>query len=228
MERKTLNPYIWDRNKKLYEPIRKKLLEISEDFLDGILLKSKIENIFLTGSICSYQWTEESDIDIHIIAKPEDESEFSADYFDTKSKLYNKEHNIYIKGFKVELNIKFKEVFLKGKAVYDLKSNKWIKSPIHSEYTLTDMDVLTKVKKYQNIIDDAIETQSSMNELKKIRDEIKALRVDGLKKDGEYSIENLTFKKLRHTGYIKKLYDYKAKIKDKSLSLESFYKYFNL
>jgi predicted nucleotidyltransferase len=152
MERKTLNPYIWDRNKKLYEPIRKKLLDISEDFLDGILLNSKIENIFLTGSICSYQWTEESDIDIHIIAKPEDESEFSADYFDTKSKLYNKEHNIYIKGFKVELNIKFKEVFLRGKAVYDLKSNKWIKPPIHSEYTLTDMDVLTKVKKYQNII----------------------------------------------------------------------------
>jgi hypothetical protein len=78
----------------------------------------------------------------------------------------------------------------------------------------------------QSIIADAIENEVSLEELKEIRDEIKSLRKIGLETDGEFSIGNLVFKNLRHSGYIKNLYDYKARLVDTDLSLESFSGYF--
>jgi predicted nucleotidyltransferase len=229
MESKKLNPIAWDVRNNLYDPIRKKLIEIAKSFLEELKFSIKIEAIYLTGSLCTYEWSPESDWDLHIIATQQnkscDEDGFK-DYFETKSKLFNKEHNIYIKGYPVEINIKEKEVLLKDKAVYDIIKNKWVSKPVHSEVTLNSSEVLKKTKHLQNIIDNAVENNAPMEKLKKIRDYIKKLRADGLQSDGEFSVGNLTFKRLRHTGYIKKLYDYKAKIRDSKLSMESFFEYY--
>jgi hypothetical protein len=43
--------------------------------------------------------------------------------------------------------------------------------------------------------------------IQKIKDKIKRMRRSGLAKGGEYSIENLTFKVLRRSGYIEELYN---------------------
>lgn len=229
MESKKLNPIAWDVRMKLYDSIRKKLLEIAKNFLKEIEVPIKIESIYLTGSLCSYEWTPESDWDLHIIAKQKTnncEDELVQDYFDTKTKLFNKEHFIYIKGYPVEINLKEKEALLKDKAIYDLLKNDWVSKPVHSTTTLNAPDVIKRTNNIQNIIDNAIENKVSMEKLKIIRDQIKTMRSDGLQSEGEYSIGNLTFKKLRHNGYIKKLYDYKAKLRDSELSLESFKDYF--
>jgi hypothetical protein len=229
MESKKLNPLIWDVRNNLYDPIKKKLLSISQDFLDTIEAPVEIKNIFLTGSLCTYEWTDESDWDLHIIVSIEDrycDNITIKDYFDVKSKLYNKEHYIFIKGYPVEVNLKEKEDLLKDKAVYDLQKGKWLVTPVHSEITLNNSEVLKKTKEMQSIIANAIENEVSLEELKKIRDEIKSLRKIGLETDGEFSIGNLVFKNLRHSGYIKNLYDYKAKLVDTDLSLESFSGYF--
>jgi hypothetical protein len=229
MESKKLNPLIWDVRNNLYDPIKKKLLSISQDFLDTIEAPVEIKNIFLTGSLCTYEWTDESDWDLHIIVSIEDgycDELTIKDYFDVKSKLYNKEHDIFIKGYPVEVNLKEKEDLLKGKAVYDLQKGKWLVTPVHSEITLNNSEVLKKTKEMQSIIADAIENEVSLEELKEIRDEIKSLRKIGLETDGEFSIGNLVFKNLRHSGYIKNLYDYKARLVDTDLSLESFSGYF--
>jgi len=229
MESKKLNPLIWDVRNSLYDPIKKKLISISQDFLDTIEAPVEIKNIFLTGSLCTYEWTDESDWDLHIIVSIEDgycDNLTIKDYFDVKSKLYNKEHDIFIKGYPVEVNLKEKEDLLKGKAVYDLQKGKWLVTPVHSEITLNNSEVLKKTKEMQSIIADAIENEVSLEELKEIRDEIKSLRKIGLETDGEFSIGNLVFKNLRHSGYIKNLYDYKAKLVDADLSSESFSGYF--
>jgi len=229
MESKKLNTLIWDVRNNLYDPIKKKLLSISQDFLDTIEAPIEIKNIFLTGSLCTYEWTDESDWDLHIIVSIEDgycDELTIKDYFDVKSKLYNKEHDIFIKGYPVEVNLKEKEDLLKDKAVYDLQKGKWLVTPVHSEITLNNSEVLKKTKEMQSIIDNAIENKVSLEELKEIRDEIKNLRKVGLETDGEFSIGNLVFKNLRHSGYIKNLYDYKAKLVDTDLSLESFSGYF--
>jgi|688.fasta_scaffold91987_5 hypothetical protein len=228
MQNKKLNPVGWDINQNLYDPIRKRLIEIAKKFLESIEVPIEIKNIYLTGSLCSYEWTPTSDWDLHIIVKSEEGycGKLTVDdYFDVKSKVFNKERSIFIKGYPVEVNIKEKEDLLKDKAVYDLIKAEWVAEPVIPDKTLNNPEVLEKAKKIQDMVDSAIDNEASIEELKKIRDIIKNSRKTGLASDGEFSTGNLVFKKLRHTGYIKKLYDYKAKIQDKELSMESFTDY---
>jgi hypothetical protein len=47
--------------------IRGKLLTIANDFFDSLGLDTEIEDIELTGSLVNYNYTEFSDLDVHII-----------------------------------------------------------------------------------------------------------------------------------------------------------------
>jgi hypothetical protein len=222
--------FLTDAKKNLHEPIRKRLILIAHKFLDDIEVPVEIDHIYLTGSLCSYEWSAESDWDLHIIVTPE--AGYCGqltlqDYFDSKSKLFNKGHNIFIKGYPVEVNLKEKEVLLKDKAVYDLLDSEWVAEPVHPETTLNSPDVLRITKEIQEEINSAINHHASIKELKNLRDKIKDMRTSSLEEGGEFSVGNLVFKNLRHSGYIGKLYDYKAKIQDEALSLESFSSYFN-
>lgn len=219
-----LNPKVWDEKNNLREDIREKLLQISKIFLKGIETPVEIKNVLLTGSLASYQWRPTSDFDLHIIVEVLDKDclDTSYDYFDSKSKIFNKEHDIYIKGYKVEVNLKDKENLLRDKGVYDILQNKWIAFPKKAKREMDDPLVLSLAEDIKAKIDMAISEKKGIDTLKDIRNQIKKLRVDGLEKEGEYSIGNLVFKKLRHDGYIEKLYSYKSQIENKALSLESF------
>ena len=49
------------------EDIRKKLLEISDDFIESFGVEFFIHDIVLTGSLANYNWSQYSDVDLHII-----------------------------------------------------------------------------------------------------------------------------------------------------------------
>jgi len=52
-----------------------------------------------------------------------------------------------------------------------------------------------------------------------LKDKIKQFRKSGLDAKGEYSLENLAFKKLRHEGYLEKLKDLDTKVTTQSFDL---------
>ena len=84
-----------------------------------------------------------------------------------------------------------------------------------------DSEVVHISKEYQKQIDDLINHNGSVEDAKKLKKEIKELRTIGLEKgDGEYSVGNLVFKKLRNTGCLGRLFDYYNQVEDKNLSLE--------
>ena len=56
--------------------------------------------------------------------------------------------------------------------------------------------------------------------LRKIKNKLKTMRQSAVEKYGEFSVENLAFKKLRNDGYIEKLFDYTASVFDDNLSVE--------
>jgi len=219
-----LNQKVWNYENKLHNDIKEKLLQISKIFLKGIETPIKIKNILLTGSLASYQWRPTSDFDLHIIVEITDENclDTALDYFDSKSKIFNKDHDIFLKGYKVEVNLKTEENLLPDKGVYDILRDKWIVFPNVPRREMEDENVLKLSEKIKLKIDYAINNNADLDVLKNIRDEIKKLRVQGLEEEGEYSIGNLVFKKLRHDGYIQKLYEYKANLENKKLSLENF------
>lgn len=221
---KELNTDIWRNSKKLNSDVEEKFLKIADIFMSKIETPVKIKHIFFTGSLTTYQWNALSDLDLHIIVDVLDESCLDTvdDYFDTKSKNFNKERNIFLKGFKVEVNIKREETKLEGKAIYDLVKREWLVKPIKPTRDMNDHEVLTIVSRIQFEIDTAINNRSQNEVFKSIRKRIKQMRTDGLQKEGEYSVGNLAFKLLRNTGYIKKLFDSKRQFEDEQLSIESF------
>lgn len=223
-----LNDQVWKKNKQLIPSIRRKLLEIAEWVTKDLSELVDIKNVYFTGSLTTYKWLPTSDIDLHIIIDVKQKicDEPVQEYLDLKSKLFNKEHNIFIKGYKVEVNMKDKEVELKGKGIYDLVKDKWLIEPTPVTRKMNDPEVLKVAEFFQRKIDKAIANQSDVKVIDKLKKEIKELRTEGLKKEGEYSVGNLAFKKLRNTDYLAKLFNYKAELIDKSLSLESFKNFF--
>ena len=72
--KKELNPKIW-KGEKLRPEVAKKLREIVDDFWSDIDLKDVgIVDIIITGSAANYNWSEKSDIDLHILVNFNDDN----------------------------------------------------------------------------------------------------------------------------------------------------------
>lgn len=66
-----LNPKIFSEDNKLLPDVRKKLLGIANKFIGELKedeITFKLLDIELVGSNCSYNYTDNSDIDLHLIA----------------------------------------------------------------------------------------------------------------------------------------------------------------
>ena len=61
--------------------------------------------------------------------------------------------------------------------------------------------------------------EETLELIEKIKKKLKKFRSCGLEEGGEYSYENLAFKFLRRSGYIKRLFELKNELVDNSLSM---------
>ena len=217
-----LNDKIWDSDNKINPEIRERLIIIARTFLKTLNAPVVEKAIYLTGSLASYQWRPTSDFDIHCLVEITDDEckGYLDDYFDTRAKLFNANHSIFIKGYKIEMNVKEGEVLLEDKGVFDLVKNKWIQKPSAPKRELDDLEVLKQTQEIQDEIDELLNS-GNISEYSKVRDKIKAMRTEGLTIEGEYGVGNLVFKALRHSGYLDKLFSKKAELEDEIMSMES-------
>lgn len=66
-----LNPKLWNGNGSLKKEVHDKILEIANSFIESLSqdgIKFELKDIRLVGSNCSYNYTKDSDLDIHLIA----------------------------------------------------------------------------------------------------------------------------------------------------------------
>jgi hypothetical protein len=222
-----------NNNFKLKDEIRKKLLEITNEFLEFIDIDFFVFGIVLTGSLANYNWSKYSDVDLHILI---DLDEFDGnkvgtsvydkivkEFFDSKKLIWNDTTNIKIKGFDVELYVQDIDEKHLSSGVYSVLNNEWIVEPQKSNPKIDDRKILEKGEEYAKLIDDLShksETGEDVNkDVNELKSKIKKFRQSGLERGGEYSYENLTFKLLRRNGYIQKLMNIKTSIRNKKLSL---------
>jgi predicted nucleotidyltransferase len=233
----TLCPDIFKKTNTTYvmhEDIRNKLLQITDEYIDFIGVEFFIHDIVLTGSLANYNWSEFSDVDLHIIVdmnelSNEEKSDSTTiqaivkDFFDAKEKVWKLNHDIKIKGFDVELYVQDVNQEHVSSGVYSILNDKWVITPERLNPKIDDNKILQKGEEYGKQIDDLISKINSdeniSNETKDLYKKIKKFRQSGLESGGEYSYENLTFKLLRRNGYIKKLLDLKSQLIDKKLSI---------
>ena len=218
----TLNKRLFDDNNKLKEDVRRALLNVAEDFIDTVEEKEipiKVYDCWLVGSNASYNYTDKSDIDLHIIVDSSVEGitpELLRLLYDYAKSSYNDKHNITVKGQEVEVYLEDINSNAITNGIYSLKKDAWIKFPKKIEvraYDVTNSEKYVELlHKYSSLTDDQIGD---------FIDELYMLRKESLAADGEFGEGNLIFKQLRNDGIIDELKDRLYAMKSKELTLEN-------
>jgi antitoxin component YwqK of YwqJK toxin-antitoxin module len=224
-----LNPKIWDKDNKIRNNIGETLIAIGQEFYKTLDIEEPIEDIIFTGSLANYNWSEYSDVDLHILIdfKSFDDEELIKKYFDAKKVIWNDNHNIKIKGFDVELYAQDVDEPHESTGIYSLMKNEWIKTPKPQDVTIDKITIKKKVRQFEseyNRINDLYqegEFNNAKNYLDKLKDKIKEYRKAGLDKGGEMSTENLVFKTLRRSGLMGKIVNLGLNITDKEYTIET-------
>lgn len=228
---------IWEEDGTLKLAVRDRLLEIADDFWDTIDIDwIEPDGVLLVGSICNYNWSVFSDIDLHLVVDFKEihkNADFVQDYFNEKKKDWNNTHDeLEIMGFPVELYVQDVNAQTESTAIYDLEEDEWVKEPNPDEFEpIGDKKERIKViaSKIMTKIDDMEEYFNLQTDLHKIEmlgekvndllDNIMAYRKKSLAKDGEMSEGNIVYKTLRRGEYLEKLWSMQSKIYDKLNSI---------
>ena len=218
------NQNIWDGD-KLKKEISSVLKKISQDYYEFLKIDTPIDDIIFTGSLANYNWSNFSDIDLHIVidySKINKDEKLVEEYLAAKKELWNNKHDIKIKNFDVELYAQDLNGKLVATGVYSVKNDEWIKKPSFENPEIDKNSILKKIKsiiKQVEIICSSKDNELVQEKGKKLKDKIKKMRQSGLDKSGEFSEENLAFKYLRNYKILDKLSNKMKDSYDKSLTI---------
>jgi len=225
----SLNPKLWD-GEELREDIKTNLLDIAADFAEEYRIpEDAIEDIILTGSLANYTWTQYSDIDLHLVvdfSKVNDDKELVFEYYRLAKSVWNNNHAIEVCGYEVEVYVQDHLEEHHSTGVYSLQTDEWLAKPQKDSTTPpSPKRVDTKADNYIlqiNKIDEMMQKNDldAADMAERLKDKIKKMRKAGLESGGEYSIENLVFKKLRNEGYLDKLSTLRKQLYDLKMSVQ--------
>lgn len=219
----TLNPSIWAKDNHLRPEVKDKLEEIVNEFLIELEeneIPIHILDVHLVGSNASYNYTDKSDLDVHIIANLEDVTcdpyvlNLLYGYFKS---YFNDKYDISIHDVDVELYIEDVNTSSISNGIYSLFDDEWVKFPEKVE--VPDVDISKDIIPYKNMYDSAMNSKDGMEAIMLVND-LYLLRRNSLSTDGEYGIGNLIFKEFRNNGWLDKLKDLSNEYKSETLTLE--------
>ena len=203
---------------ELKPEIKDKLNQISDEFLKYIEIPLNIVDIEIVGSNASYNYNENSDIDLHIIVNNEVnyvDPEILRMLYNSKKNSFNDNYDLTINDIPVELYI---EDIKDGNATngrYSLMKDEWIMTPEPLTYEIPDISA--ELNEYETKCNQALQTQNAQ-EILDLVNEIYMMRKLGLATDGEASVGNLVFKELRNQDMITRLKDHYYELRSDDLS----------
>ena len=215
----TLHPQFWDEF-EFKEDILKPILKIVDDFVkdDAHISPEMVEDVQLTGSLANYNYSEYSDLDVHILLDFADinkDEEIVKRALDGKRFIWNLRHDIKFNGHEVELYFQDIHEPHVASGLFSLSGNRWIKKPKYEKPEVDHEDVVKKANSFKKELDllaDVLDNISDEKEFslinrraKKLKEKIMKMRKEGLAGKGEFSVENLAFKTLRNDQTIARL-----------------------
>lgn len=217
----TLNKKLFSDDDKLYPEVKDRILDIVTEFLDYSELDLNIADIQLVGSNVSYNYTEDSDLDVHIITNfdlIDAPKELLQALYNAKKSQFNDKFDIKIRGIDVEMYVQDINAGIHSNGIYSVLDDDWIKFPDKitgvTQYVFPDemqdwtnhVNKVISEKNYEKVID-------AINKIYMIRSK-------GLATDGEFGKGNQLFKEIRSAGLLDKLKDALIDIMSNRLSLE--------
>ena len=156
----------------------------------------------------------------------DDKTDLVREYFNAMKALWNRLHDIRIKGYEVEIYVQDVNDPHEAQGLYSVLNDEWVKKPTLDKKDF-DRDNIKKkaaslmdqVDRVDRLIDDG-KFEEAEKYADKLKEKIRKMRKSGLETIGAYSVENLAFKVLRRTDYLEKLSNAKRKAYDSMLSLK--------
>lgn len=121
-----LNPALFNEDSTLKSEVKEKITEIVDEFLKDFIeveIELKVEDIILTGSNASYNYTKDSDLDIHIIAdtsEMEDTAHLYKVIYDAYKSAFNKKFDIELNKVPVEIYVETQDTPLISNGIYSV------------------------------------------------------------------------------------------------------------
>lgn len=216
---KTLHTSFWEDG-EFNQEIRKKLLKIVDDVYSAPENTVKIDDIQLTGSLANYNYTQYSDLDVHILLdfeKINKDADLVKRALDGKRFIWNLRHDIVMHDHEVEIYYQDTNEPHVASGLYSILNNKWITEPTYTPPKIDERDVLKKaaaitdtINRLEKELTDNISEEQAKEYHEygnKIKTKLRNMRTAGLRREGEFSVENLAFKELRNNGSIGRLID---------------------
>lgn len=209
-----LNPALWDDHQLRLE-VRHRLLKIAKHFAEFLKVPDlRLKDITISGSNAGYNYSEFSDIDLHLVADVDGREEL----YSAKKNQYNFTYDIKLNGVPVELYVQDSKQLHHSAGIYSVLRNRWISEPSAAAPTVNPRDIKAKARNYAGQINQALRS-NDLSKCQETMEELYRLRKAGLEAGGENSVENLAFKLLRARGQIDKLRKYIVKLESDKLSL---------
>jgi hypothetical protein len=205
-----LNPLLWTDDQCLPKKLRTGFLKIANSFYDFLEIDAPVIDIILIGSNANYNWTEFSDIDLHVVINYLNVGSnlyLVEKYLQAKKSIWNSKYPLTFKGLNIELYAQDSNQDLHGSVgIYSIMKGKWLRKPNADLISVDDDLIQQKAQPYEYEINKISETDPEAEmKIKRILVKLRNLRKAGLDSAGEYSVENLAFKYLRNKGLIDRL-----------------------
>ena len=219
---KELNPKLWE-DKKLKRDVREAIIDIVSEFMDNLIIPVEILDVRVVGSNASYNYTEHSDLDVHIISNLElvgSPTEIVQALYNSERSNFNRTHNIKIKGIDVELYVEDVNSSVTSNGIYSVIDDIWIKEP----QMVKERSVKIDKKELRDLVNSvkSVLADGDSDDIKDCINMLYLMRKDSIAIDGEYGVGNLLFKEIRNRGLLSALKDkYNEMISDE-LTLEHY------
>lgn len=219
----TLNPKLYENNQLLPE-VRQKIVDIVANFEEYVEIPIHIVDIVIVGSNAAYNYTQYSDLDVHVIVNPELVQDIPEDIqtmiYNMKKSSFNKEFDIKIKGIPVELYVEDMHSSVVSNGIYSVCDDRWVKEPKQNT-SVTKHNIEKDMEKWTQQIQQAIDS-NNYDEIANTIDLLYLMRKNSISLEGEYGKGNEIFKTLRDRGYVAEIKEALSNAISKNLSLESY------
>lgn len=226
-----LNPMLWDTDTNLLLPdVREALLNIYNDFLKSNFTDNSVTipvvDLHLLGSQAGYNYTEHSDIDLHLLVNFEllyEKDDVLQLLYQTVTRKFNSDLDITVKDIPVELYIQDLKSVNRSTGVYSVFEDRWVQEPgqppeISQETLETANEIADELITATQAVLDNKDT-ATLAQVEQLINDIYVVRKQSLTEFDEFSAGNLAFKILRSTGLLDEVKQLHKDLRGKELSL---------
>lgn len=161
-----LTSEVWGDDQQMLPEVKEKILNHLDSYTP-LPLQQLASKIRVIGSIGTNQYSDDADIDVHLIIDPKDlpKGKTAADYQREAKWFFDQENTMFIEGHPVEIYMQYDPNQEEGyaSAIYDLKANEWERGPLLVDPEFNPFDYYEET--FKEVQEEVVKVDATLGEL---------------------------------------------------------------